>query len=98
MENFHKKSTKIIRISYIFFKIIKLMFTDINIYLINNETDHISEKYNFYRKKSDFRSDWEQDPDPDPDLLLNEQDPRIRIHIIMKRIRNTFFSIVSSSL
>ena len=45
-------STKIIRISYIFFKTIKLMFTDINIYSINNKTDHISEKYIFYGKKS----------------------------------------------
>jgi len=40
-----KISTKIIRMSYIFFKTIKLMFTDINIYSINNKTDHISEKY-----------------------------------------------------
>ena len=31
-------STKIIRISYIFFKTIKLMLTDINIYSINNKT------------------------------------------------------------
>ena len=28
------------------------MFTDINIYPINNKTDHISEKRIFYRKKS----------------------------------------------
>ena len=41
---FPQKSTKIIRISNIFFKTIKLMFTDINIYPINNKTDHISEK------------------------------------------------------
>ena len=27
------------------------MFTDTNIYPINNETDHISEKYIFYRRK-----------------------------------------------
>ena len=27
------------------------MFTDLNIYPINNKTDHISEKYIFYRKK-----------------------------------------------
>ena len=58
---------------------------DINIYSINNKIDHISEKYIFYRKKSwyfpDFRSDLEQDPDP----LFH----RIRIHIKMKRIRNT---------
>ena len=51
------------------------MFTDINIYSLNNKTDHIS----------DFRSDLEQDPDP----LFHETDPRIRIDIKMKRIRNT---------
>ena len=62
------------------------MFTDINIYPINNKTDHISEKYWYF---PDFRSDLEQDPDP----LFHETDPRIRIHIKMKRIRNTdFFS------
>ena len=57
------------------------MFTDINIYPINNKTDHISEKYIFfYRKKKqnrsryflDFWSDLEQDPDP----YLNETDPK----------------------
>ena len=79
------------------------MFTDINIYPINNETDHISEKYIFYREKKlnkswyflDFslRSDLEQDPEPDPDPLFHETDLRIRIriHIKMKRIRNTGF-------
>ena len=65
------------------------MFTDINIYSINNKTDYISETYILYRKKSwyfpDFRSDLEQDPDP----LFHEMDPRIRIQIKMKRIRNT---------
>ena len=62
------------------------MFT--GIYSINNKTDNISEKYFFIEKKSlyipDFRSDLEQDPDP----LFHETDPRIRIHIKMKRIRN----------
>ena len=74
------------------------MFTDKNIYPINNKTDHISEKYIFYRKKKlifpDFRSDLEQDPDPDP--LFRETDPRIRIHIKMKLIRNTSFIAVNS--
>ena len=73
------------------------MFTDINIYPINNITYHISEKYIFYRKKkklkswylSDFRSDLESDPEQDPGSLFHETDPRIRIHIKMKRIRNT---------
>ena len=46
--------TKIIKISYMFFKTIELMFTDINIYSINNKTDHISEKYIFYIKKVDI--------------------------------------------
>ena len=46
---FQQKSTKIIRISYIFFKIIKLCLLTKNIYSINNKTDHFSEKYIFYR-------------------------------------------------
>ena len=54
------------------------MFTDINIYSINNKTDHISEIY-----FPDFRSDL------DPDPLFHETDPRIRIHNKLKRIRNT---------
>ena len=72
------------------------MFTDINIYFINNKTDHISEKHILYRKKSwyfpDFRSDLEQDPDP----LFHETDPSIRIDIKMKRIRNTVNNLFSS--
>ena len=60
------------------------MFTDININSINNKTDPISDKYIFIEKKSKKRSDLEQDPDP-----------RIRIHIKMKRIRNTaFFNVI----
>ena len=67
------------------------MFTDINICPINNKTDHISEKYIFYTKKKlnkswyfpDFRSDLAPDP------LFHETDPRIRIDIKIKRIRNT---------
>ena len=57
------------------------MFTDINIYPINNKTDHISEK-----KRNtivDIFSIF------DPDSLFHERDSRIRIHIKMKRIRNT---------
>ena len=83
MENFHENHT------INFFKTIKLMFTDINIYPINNKTDHISEKYWYF---PDFRSDLEQDPDP----LFHETDPRIRIHIKMKRIRNTGIDINSA--
>jgi len=63
-KNFNKNQQKSLEYHTFF----KLMFTDINIYSINNKTDHISEKYIFYRKKSlyfpDFRSDLEQDPDP----------------------------------
>ena len=53
MENFHKNQPKSLElISYIYFKTIKLMFTDIDIYPINNKTDHISEEYIFYRKEA----------------------------------------------
>ena len=51
MENFDKNQPKSLEY-HTFFKTIKLMFTDINIYPINNKTDHISEKYIFYRKKA----------------------------------------------
>ena len=48
MENFHKNQPKSLEYhTFFFFKTIKLMFTDINIYSINNKTDHISEKYIF---------------------------------------------------
>ena len=49
MENFHKNQLKSLEY-HTFFS--KLMFTDINIYPINNETDHISEKYIFIEKKN----------------------------------------------
>ena len=53
------------------------------------------EYYNFYRKKIrkkdwnlfDFLLDLDLKPDPGP--LFPEVDPRIRIQIKMKRIRNT---------
>ena len=49
------------------------MFTDINIYSINNKTDHISEKYIFYRKKKFiFSRNGSEDPDP----YQNETDPK----------------------
>ena len=91
MENFHKKSTKITRISYIFSKILIFCSTGINIYLINNKTYNFLEKYTYDKKSKKelvfrhFRSDLEQDPDPDP--LFHEVDPRIKII----RIRNTAF-------
>ena len=77
------------------------MFTDINIYSLNNKTDHISEKYIFYRKKklifSRFKVGYKQDPDPEPDPLFHETDPEPDplfhetdpIHIKMKRIRGS---------
>ena len=54
---------------------------------------HSFEYYIFYRKKlrklnSNF-SDCKLDPVPGPNTLFLEVDPRIRIHINMKRIRNT---------
>ena len=87
----NKNQQKSLEYHKFFFKTIKLMFTDINIYSINNKTDHIRRNIFLIEKKSwyfpDFMSDLEQDPDP----LFHETDPRIRIHIKMKRIRNTFF-------
>ena len=61
------------------------MFTDKNIYPINNKTDHISEKYIFHQKNSKTKVDiftilgriWSR--------------IRIRIRIKMKRIRNTAY-------
>ena len=75
METFHKNQPK----PYIFFKTIKLMFTDVKICPINNITDHISEKYIFNRKKSKTKVDIF------PILGLN----RIRIHYFTKRIRGS---------
>ena len=71
-----KKSAKIIRISYIFFKTIKLMFTDINIYSINNKTDHISEKYIFYIDGFGAGSIISPNGSEDPDPYQNETDPK----------------------
>ena len=66
------------------------MFTDINICPINNKTDHISEKYIFYTKKSKTKVDIFP--------ILGRIWSRIRIryftkriHIKMKRIRNTAY-------
>ena len=54
---FPPKSTKIIRISYIFFsKILNFCLTDINIYPINNKIDNFLEKYIFIRNKNEHRS------------------------------------------
>ena len=68
------------------------MFTDINIYSINNKTDHISDKYIFFEKKynkscyfwirSRIRSgsviscNLFEDPEPDTDPYQNETDPQ----------------------
>ena len=50
----------------------------------------------FDRKKSWYFPDFGLDPDPDQDPFFQKADPRIRIHIIMKRIRNTvlFTSVI----
>ena len=53
------------------------MFTDINIYSINNKKDHISEKYIFYRKKVDIFP------------ILGRIRNRIRIRYFTKRIRGS---------
>jgi len=53
--------------------------------LINYKKKHRYEYYNFYRNFFDYWSDPASYPEPDP--LLPEGDPRI--HIKMKRIRNT---------
>ena len=52
MVNFHKNQPKSLEYPTFFFKTLNLMFTDTNIYPINNKTDHISEKYIFHRKKN----------------------------------------------
>jgi hypothetical protein len=71
-----QKSTKIIRISYIFSKILNLCITDTNIYPINNKTDHFLQKYILNRKKV-------------KKIRIRYFTKRIRIHIKIKRIRNT---------
>ena len=58
---------------------------------MNNKTNYILEKNIFDRKKvlkSWYFFDFRSDPELDPDPLFHETDPRIRIHIKMKRIRN----------
>ena len=54
---FPHKSTKIIKHHTFFFKTIKLMFTDIYIYPLNNKINHISENHIFYRKKRKTKVD-----------------------------------------
>ena len=84
-----------------FQKYSNLSLSDLNIYPINNKTDYFLEKYIFNRKKKkqkkvciflDSRSYSEQDPVPDP--LFHATDPRIRIHIKMKRIRNSLIKCI----
>ena len=53
MENFHKNRPESLEYHTLFFRNIKLMFTDIKFYPINNKTDHISEKYIFIEKKKE---------------------------------------------
>ena len=71
MENFHKNHKNII---HLFSKMLNFCLTDINIYLINNKTDHFLEKYTFKRKKkkvgfgagsgSVISQNGSEDPDP----------------------------------
>ena len=70
------------------------MITEINIYPINNITEHFLEK--FFNKKKVKRKSWyfldfRSDSDQDQDSLFHKTDPRIRKHIKMKQIRNTAF-------
>ena len=77
--------------SYIFSKKLNKCLTDINIYPMNNKTDHFLEKYFSNRKKSKkkvgifsiFRS------------VISRNGSRIRIQIKMKmkRIRNTDITV-----
>ena len=97
MVNFHKNQPKSWKFStknqpkslenHAFFRTIQLMFTDINISPINNKTDHFSEKYIFYRKKVKQKLFFFS--------RIRYFTKRIRIHIKMKRIRNTDFNIIS---
>ena len=75
------KINQIIRISYFLKKILNLCFMDTNIYPINNKTYHFFEKYLSRKIKLKFFLDFR----------FHETDPRIRIHIKMKRINNTEF-------
>ena len=100
MENFHKKSTKITRISYIFFKNIKLLF---------NGHIYLPHKYNFDRKKklvfSRFqvgsgagygsRSVIPRNGSENPDPYQNETDPKHWLNYLCKkfRLRRTFTNL-----
>ena len=61
------------------------MFTDINICPINNVTDHISEKYIFYTKKSKTKVDIF----PILGRIWSRIRSRIRIRFFTKRIRGS---------
>ena len=75
-ENFNINQQKSLEYHTFFFKTIKLMFTDINIYSINNKTDHISEKYIF----PILGRIWSR-------IRIRN---RIRIRYFMKRIRGSY--------
>ena len=90
MENFYKIQPKSKEEYHKFF------FSDIK--LLINGHKYLPHKYqnkSFYgeiyfdRKKSWYFPDFGLDPDPDQDPFFQKADPRIRIHVIMKRIRNT---------
>ena len=81
MENFHKDQPKSLKYHTFFFKTIRLMFTDINIYPINNKTDHISEKNIKKKKKSKTEVDIFS--------ILGRIWSWIRIRYFTKRIRGS---------
>ena len=74
------------------------MLTDINIWIINNKTDHISEKYIFYKKKKEKQKlifSWflvgfgagsviSRNGSDDPDPYQNERDPQHYIKMTIK--------------
>ena len=72
-------------IIHFFFKTIKLMFTDLNIYPTNNKTDHISERYFFYIKNSKTKVDIF----PILGRIWIRIRSRIRIRYFTKRIRGS---------
>ena len=82
MENFHKNQPKSQDYYLFFSKNIKLLLTDINIYLINNKTNHFCEKYIFDRiflsifGKAGSGSVILRNGSEDPDPYQNETDPK----------------------
>ena len=88
-----KQSAKIVENFYI---ILNLCLLDMNIYPINNKTDHFSNKNVFFyrkklkvKKKLVFSLFLKFGFGAGSRSVISRNDPRIRIHIKMKRIQNT---------